>query len=313
MLKHLTKSEVAVLEQLDWRIINYIHDTDNDNRVEIAKSSPAGEDFNLAVDVENFQKSVEIYADDFDVDEHVELWLEAKRSGVPGVPTVSTLVHDAEVIQSMIYELSHALSLLETTIPIYSQHLTQRCINGMDNTYCTYFRSEETDQNFSRLELSGSYYITPSDIEDKSFDVKIESYKDGSCLLTTLKLVPFDISEADIEEYLEKALNHFEEVFPCLADQLSSSSWWFGSEETSLDYLLPIDEQIVVNKIQPNKHFIYCCSDGNNKKYSGKEVCILRPLEECETDVEGELVYKVKVVNEPTITLDAFAKELRSC
>ena len=50
------------------------------------------------------------YASDFDVDDHIEMWIEARHNGVQGVPNTRTLVEDAEAIQDMLDELAEALS-----------------------------------------------------------------------------------------------------------------------------------------------------------------------------------------------------------
>lgn len=50
------------------------------------------------------------YAANFDIDEHIELWIEAKRNGVKGVPSARELVYDAEAICKMLQELAAALA-----------------------------------------------------------------------------------------------------------------------------------------------------------------------------------------------------------
>ena len=49
-------------------------------------------------------------ADDFDVDDHIAMWIEAKKNGTAGVPSTRELVHDAEDIQEMLNELAEALT-----------------------------------------------------------------------------------------------------------------------------------------------------------------------------------------------------------
>ena len=44
----------------------------------------------------------------FDTEEHVNMWLNAKESGTSGVPDVVTLVHDAEAIEKWLEQLSLA-------------------------------------------------------------------------------------------------------------------------------------------------------------------------------------------------------------
>lgn len=102
-----------VLESLDWSILDFT----NDGRVEIQKYSPAGEDFCICVDVENFPEAVAEYAADFNVDEHIEMWVEAKKNGVGGVPSTRELVEDAEAIDKMLQELAAALYAIDTDKP----------------------------------------------------------------------------------------------------------------------------------------------------------------------------------------------------
>ena len=82
----------------------------DDGTVELEKYSPAGEDFIITVNAEDFAREVERYADDFDVDDHIAMWIEAKKNGTAGVPSTRELVHDAEDIQEMLNELAEALT-----------------------------------------------------------------------------------------------------------------------------------------------------------------------------------------------------------
>lgn len=54
--------------------------------------------------------SVAEYSNNFDVDEHVEMWLEARQNGTAGVPPARILVHDAEDIEKMLLDLVDALA-----------------------------------------------------------------------------------------------------------------------------------------------------------------------------------------------------------
>ena len=83
---------------------------------EIGQGSPAGEDFWFFIrhdnDVEKAVKEIQEYAYDFDVNEHVEMWVEA-RGNVSGVPDVATLVEDARAIQEMLDELADGVNWCE--------------------------------------------------------------------------------------------------------------------------------------------------------------------------------------------------------
>lgn len=92
-----------VIEDLGWRIDVY------EDGVELRKASPAGEDFSTSASLDNLVEDVRSTADDFDVEDHVYMLLDAKRSGLSGVPDIRTLIEDAEAIQEMLEELADAL------------------------------------------------------------------------------------------------------------------------------------------------------------------------------------------------------------
>ena len=78
------------------------------------KYSPAGEDFSMIIDfdmddpVHSFMDDLKEYSEDFDVDEHVEMWLPSRgKGGCPG--SISELVENAEAIRDMIVELWEVL------------------------------------------------------------------------------------------------------------------------------------------------------------------------------------------------------------
>lgn len=94
-----------ICEALEWKVTVF-----EDGAVELKQFSPAGEDFSFTVSVKDFAREVEIYADDFDIDDHITMWLKAKENGVAGVPTARELVHDAEAIQEMLNKLAETLN-----------------------------------------------------------------------------------------------------------------------------------------------------------------------------------------------------------
>lgn len=76
--------------------------------------SPAGEGLELVEyyeDVEEIPLLVTERARVFDVDEHVMMWMDAKRAGVSGVPSSRVLVQDAEDIEIMMMDLADALAV----------------------------------------------------------------------------------------------------------------------------------------------------------------------------------------------------------
>ena len=76
--------------------------------VELENYSPAGEDLIVTLFLdgeETIPKQLYNLYDDFDEEEHVTMWLEAKQSGTRGVPCLWTLVKDAEQITKMYQQL----------------------------------------------------------------------------------------------------------------------------------------------------------------------------------------------------------------
>lgn len=103
-MKELEQKYIDILEENDWSVSSYT----NDGRVVLEKYSPAGEDFLMCAEIENFPESIRARANDFDIDEHAAMWIEARGSvGVPN--SIRELIEDAEAIQEMLNELADAL------------------------------------------------------------------------------------------------------------------------------------------------------------------------------------------------------------
>nr|DAY05353.1 MAG TPA: hypothetical protein [Caudoviricetes sp.] len=105
-MKKLEQKYLDILEKHDWAVCGYT----DDGRVELEKYSPVGEDFTICVNAENLPEAVAETAADFDIDEHIEMWIEARHNGVGGVPSARELVTDAEAIAEMLRELAAALA-----------------------------------------------------------------------------------------------------------------------------------------------------------------------------------------------------------
>lgn len=148
-MKELEQKYIDILEENDWIVSSYT----NDGRVELEKYSPAGEDFLMCVEIENFSESVREYANDFDVDEHAAMWIEA-RGRVRGVPnSIRELIEDAEAIQEMLNDLADALeekNRKENTVWAFF-------VLDFDSTY----DNEESDSNG----VQPIVYLIPSNKE----------------------------------------------------------------------------------------------------------------------------------------------------
>lgn len=102
----LRKRIENVAEELCWNI-----EDEGDGSLRFSQESPAGEDFSFSVSSDDLIRQVQEYADNFDISEHVAMWLEA-RGRVSGVPDAVTLVDDAKEIQAMLDALAEKLSEL---------------------------------------------------------------------------------------------------------------------------------------------------------------------------------------------------------
>lgn len=89
--------------ELGWIVYRY------DNDWEFEKWSPAGEDYVATATGEDVAADLRSLADNFDPEDHVMMWLEAKQNGVKGVPGLRELVDDADAIKDMVGELATAL------------------------------------------------------------------------------------------------------------------------------------------------------------------------------------------------------------
>lgn len=96
------KNVVEIAESLGWNV------SVSGNEYEFSKYSPAGEDFSFSVegtDANEVVLEIEDYANDFDPEDHIEMWVNAKQSGTKGVPSIKELVEDADAIKEMLEEL----------------------------------------------------------------------------------------------------------------------------------------------------------------------------------------------------------------
>lgn len=96
----LNRKTVLAIEALGWNV------WEDEEHIMFSNSSPAGEDLyeECSKDEDVLDWALNL-ANNFDVDEHVEMWVDAKRSGVSGVPTIRELVADADKIQDMYDDL----------------------------------------------------------------------------------------------------------------------------------------------------------------------------------------------------------------
>lgn len=80
------------------------------SELEVYWNSPAGEDFGVSIELANPVLSTYENYENFDVEEHVYMWLNAKVHGVTSVPYVTVLVEDAQAIEKKLDELATAVA-----------------------------------------------------------------------------------------------------------------------------------------------------------------------------------------------------------
>lgn len=104
MKKTLLDTLIEKAEELGWWVRVY------DDCIEIGQESPAGEDFFFSINnKEDVAGEVREYAEDFDPDEHAEMWIEGR--GTRGTPrSIRTLIDDADAIADMLDKLAEALT-----------------------------------------------------------------------------------------------------------------------------------------------------------------------------------------------------------
>lgn len=99
-------------ETLGWSVHEETEEKTQHHFFEFQQESPAGEDFSFYIEAKSPDELIHLifeYAEDFDSEEHAEMWIQAKKSGVSGVPSIKTLVEDADAIQEMLDKLADAM------------------------------------------------------------------------------------------------------------------------------------------------------------------------------------------------------------
>ena len=100
----INEKVVEAVEDIGWTV------HESEDFVEFCNCSPAGEDLceEYAKDEDILDWVLEL-ANNFDADEHIEMWISARCSGVSGVPSTRELVADADEIQKMYDALCDAI------------------------------------------------------------------------------------------------------------------------------------------------------------------------------------------------------------
>lgn len=112
LLDPLYYALIKTAENYGWSVTE-----DDDGGIDFRKTSPAGEDFGFYIHpTDDIVDEVNHFYLNFDVDEHLEMWVEAKFNGsTSGIPSVRELVEDAAAIDEMLKELSDAFFAVRDT------------------------------------------------------------------------------------------------------------------------------------------------------------------------------------------------------
>ena len=112
----LSKRIIEILEAHDISLCGEISERTYNNDgydVELETYSPEGEDVIIPLiydgTEEDFIRQFENYAEDFDAEEHAEMWIEGRgKNGVPD--SIKDLLEDAEWQKKMLLEVAKELS-----------------------------------------------------------------------------------------------------------------------------------------------------------------------------------------------------------
>ena len=118
-MMELSKKIIEVLEAHDISLCGEISERTYNNDgydVELETYSPEGEDVIISLiydgTEEDFIKQFESYAEDFDAEEHAEMWIEGRgKNGVPD--SIKDLLEDAEWQKEMLLEVAKDLNGLD--------------------------------------------------------------------------------------------------------------------------------------------------------------------------------------------------------
>ena len=91
------------IEELGWTVDK----NDEDKLWDICKYTPNGEDFFFTIDTtDDIIEEIEKYYNDFDVDDHVIMWIQSEAQGIP---SIRDLLEDAEWIDAELKKLVNEL------------------------------------------------------------------------------------------------------------------------------------------------------------------------------------------------------------
>lgn len=140
----------------------------DEDGIDFRKHSPAGEDFGFYIRAktgEEILEKVREYAEGFDTEEHIAMWVEVKQDKVRNdIPSIRELVEDADDIQKMLDNLVDILEEVPETIPAVLIELDYK---GYYGRYA--LTPEEFEKEFKERLESGMPEATE---EDNSYTLR---------------------------------------------------------------------------------------------------------------------------------------------
>ena len=171
----LSDEIVEILEDRGFYCDGKIHKQSIRYYVDFSQSTPLGEDWSEIIwfdgSKEGFVEAVRNRANDFDVDEEVEVWIACR--GENGCPSsIEALVEDAKWKEEQIEKLADALEGLDRSVPTEKKAIQRVVVNYAGTQF---FTKEDDDyfKQYESLEAARDYII-----HKYGADVEIETETD---------------------------------------------------------------------------------------------------------------------------------------
>lgn len=144
----IDKKLVKVCKERGWDV----NEDDDVGTVVLDLTSLSGEGFSFAVDTDDFVENIRKYCEEFNIDDYVIMWIDAKKSGVPGVPSIRELLEDAQYIDYMLHDLYNSL--------VYAQSAPKKfCVTYYEHSVLFVDveanSREEAEEKWSRMLSNG--------------------------------------------------------------------------------------------------------------------------------------------------------------
>ena len=159
------------VEYLGWRYKVY-----EDGSIGLENWSPAGEDIFFETQegatADSLLHDLYVNADEFDPDEHVEMWVEARMCGRKDVPPARVLAKDADEIADMYWDLFYGVQDAYNGIHKARVELRKDLIDRVNRFLGVKYFNEMTEREKIAI-------IVEAESRETIFSVEFD---DGSCL-----------------------------------------------------------------------------------------------------------------------------------